>query len=132
MVLNDAGLEALNLQASNTLLVTTLPRTAGDLVQLAGRISRIGSTHTGLSIRYFLTEKSQDIDDYLILQCQLLVMYMTQGDSEEGLIDWELLQSHYGVGRGALRTSVEQDELLRTSATRLMLAKREKRAKDYI
>ena len=47
MILNDAGLEALNLQASNTLLVTTLPRTAGDLVQLAGRISqRRTSTRT--------------------------------------------------------------------------------------
>ena len=132
MILNDAGIEALNLQASNTMLVTTMPRSAGDLVQLAGRISRIGSTHTGLSIRYLLTENSQDMDEYAAIQTQLLVMYFAQGESEEGLLDWGFLQKYYGVKKNGLKEALDKDELLQKTGTQLMLAKREARAKDYI
>lgn len=133
MILNDAGLESLNLQAANILIVTTMPSSAGNLVQLAGRISRIGSTHSNLYIRYLLTENSQDADEYAIVQSQLLVMFHAQGESEEGLIDWNFLQHQYGAkNRNGARDAVEQDELLQMSSARLMLAKREKRAKDYV
>ena len=134
LILNDAGLEALNLQASGTLLVMTLPRSAGDLVQLAGRISRIGSTQSSLSIRYFMTEDSQDIDDYAALQSQLLVMYFANNsqESEEGLIDFEFLQKMYGVrGRGGLKESIEKDEMIKKAGVQLILASREKRSHFY-
>lgn len=135
MILNDAGLEALNLQASGTLIVLSLPRSAGDLVQLAGRISRIGSTQSALSLRYVLTEDSQDEDDYASIQSQLLVMYFAQNnqESEEGLMDWKFLQKMYGLkGRGSSITEEEKNELLSKADRQLLLASRERRASSYI
>lgn len=135
IILNDAGLEALNLQASGTLIVLSLPRSAGDLVQLAGRVSRIGSAQSALSIRYILTEDSQDEDDYAAIQSQLLVMYFAQNcqESEEGLMDWKFLRKMYGLqGKSASVTEEEKDEILSRADRQLLLASRERRASSYI
>lgn len=92
LVLNDAGLEALNLQAGNVLIVAGLPNSGGDLVQLAGRLSRLGSVHRNVLLVYLLIRGSQDEDEYLILNRQMELMSLVQGgESEAGLIDWGVL-----------------------------------------
>lgn len=128
--LNDAGLEAINLQSASILVVTSLPRTGGDLVQLAGRLSRLGSTHKNLQIIYLLTKNSQDEDEYLIAQQQMQIMSLLLGEAEVGLLDWDTLRA-----AEAARTPGEDDispeELKTRSLARLLLHKRKKRASHY-
>lgn len=128
--INDAGLEAINLQSASILVVTSLPRTGGDLVQLAGRLSRLGSTHANLQIIYLLTKNSQDEDEYLITQQQMQIMSLVLGEAEVGLLDWDHLRS-----AEAARTPGEDDispeELKTRSLARLLLHKRKKRASHY-
>lgn len=91
-LLDDAGIEALNLQVASTIIVATLPFTGGKLIQLAGRISRIGTKHKNLEMVYLLIENSQDEDEYLIVNQQMALMASTIGEAERGLIDRELLK----------------------------------------
>lgn len=92
IIVNDAGLEALNLQASNNLVCMVMPKTGGDLIQLAGRISRMDTVHTNLNIRYMLTEDSMDVDDYAIVMQQAAIIARVQGgEPEPGLVDEEIL-----------------------------------------
>ena len=91
IILNTAGLEAINLQAANQMVVTTLPHTAGDLLQLAGRFSRLGSQHTALFLRFLLMENSQDMDEYDIIMRQLHLLTLVMGEAEKGLLDMDFL-----------------------------------------
>lgn len=90
-IINDAGTESINLQTSGVLILMCMPSTGGDLAQLAGRISRIGSKHESLLIVYILTQGSQDEEDYLVCMQQLHVIHMLQGEVEQGLLDTEIL-----------------------------------------
>jgi superfamily II DNA or RNA helicase len=92
MIINNAGADAINLQAASVMIIATLPKSGGDLVQLVGRISRIGSQHTNLLLYYLLTEDSQDLDEYLAMHRQMQIMSQVIGEAEEGLIDFEALK----------------------------------------
>ncbi len=124
ILLNDAGIEAINLQAAKTLIVTTLPRSSGDLVQLAGRLSRIGSEHECLHLIYLLTENSQDMDEYEITQRQLYLMSLIMGEAEKGLLDMDLLQKMDSVD--------DPEEYRNKSLMYFVLKGRSKREKQYL
>jgi SNF2 family DNA or RNA helicase len=99
MLLNDAGIESLNLQAASVMVVTSLPKSGGDLIQLAGRLSRLGSQHTELLLVYLLTEDSQDLDEYVILNEQMRLISSIMGEPEEGLLDKSSVSATgYGLG----------------------------------
>lgn len=93
ILMNTAGMESINLQAANTMIITTMPATAGALIQLAGRISRIGSQHSNLYLNFLLMENSQDIDEYEIIQQQMLLVGNVLGDAEKGLLDMSVFKS---------------------------------------
>lgn len=124
IILNDAGIEAINLQAGSVLIVCNLPKTGGDLVQLAGRISRLGSVHENLSLMYLLTESSQDEDEYIIIQQQLALIESVQGEQEQGLLDVEALSE-------CEMTKKDREQILSESKARLIFNKRKKRQTYY-
>jgi superfamily II DNA or RNA helicase len=106
-IIDDAGIEALNLQMASTVIVATLPFTGGRLIQLAGRISRIGTKHKNLEMVYLLIENSQDEDEYLIVNQQMALMASTIGEAEKGLIDRELLEK----SRKLTKEEIENNEI---------------------
>ncbi|MBF0527430.1 MAG: hypothetical protein HQK56_20295, partial [Deltaproteobacteria bacterium] len=124
LILNDAGIRALNLQAANTLIVTSLPKTFGDLSQLAGRISRLGSKHQNLYLYFLLTKDSQDEDEYKICMQQGLLSKPIIGESEKGLIDYDVLADH--------KQGLDSDKMRTYSLSYLVLAKRAIRKSAYL
>lgn len=128
--LNDAGLEAINLQAASILVVTSLPKSGGDLVQLAGRLSRLGSTHKNLQIIYLIIKNSQDEDEYLIAQQQMQIMSTVLGEAEVGLLDWDTLREAESK-RTPGEDDISPEELRTRSLARILLHKRKKRASFY-
>lgn len=126
LLVNDAGLEALNLQAANNLVLMTMPKTGGDLIQLAGRISRMDTTHSSLNIRYMLHNHSQDEDDYAIVMQQAAIIGRVQGgDPEPGLIDVEVLAE-------AAKISADRaKEMLSETADKVLLHERRKHKAWY-
>ena len=118
-----AGVEAVNLQVAQSLIVMTMPVSGGDMLQLAGRLSRLGSKYSSLLITYLLMENSQDEDEYLILNQQMQLIAMIQGDVDEGLIDFQSLQEFKGILDENSRASMQ--DLIAT------LFKRRKRASYY-
>lgn len=128
-VMNDAGAMAVNLEAANVMIITTLPATGGNLIQTAGRISRIGSKHKNLLMIHLLMKDSQDEDEYLIINQQMQVMSLVLGEAERGLIDWDLLQE---AGTITGEETISSEELKVKSLARLILHKRKKRQTYYL
>lgn len=75
MFITEAGLKGLNLQVANNLIVVDMPKTAGDLLQLAGRISRIGTKYNNLNIYIPMHEASNDVDMYKMIFGQIAFIY---------------------------------------------------------
>lgn len=92
MLINNAGIQAINLQISGTIICCGFPDSGGNLLQLMGRISRIGSIHSNLSMVYLITNNSSEEDEYFILNKQLLLLKSILGDSEKNIIDHEILK----------------------------------------
>lgn len=92
ILLNKAGIEAINLQSASILIVVDLPQTGGSLIQLLGRLSRIGSKHSNLYVKYLLMKSSQDESEYFIIQKQLLLLNKVLGESEKNIIDFNYLR----------------------------------------
>lgn len=128
ILINDAGIESINLQAASVLIVLTMPTSGGNMVQLAGRLSRIGSAHSNLLLLYLQMEDSQDEDDYLIIQQQMQLMAKVMGEAEKGLIDWDLLKAEAGKKSG---TEVSQEQLDAEALQKLEFHKRKRRADFY-
>jgi SNF2 family DNA or RNA helicase len=124
MVLNNAGSEAINLQAASVLIITSLPDTWGQLIQIVGRISRIGSVHSSLLLVFLLHEDSQDFDEYCILQKQGVLFQAIHGDVEKGLLDTSVL-------RGAEHEGIPDEEFVSRSVAHLLIGTRKRRADKY-
>jgi superfamily II DNA/RNA helicase len=124
MIINDAGIESINLQAANTIIISTLPFTFGALTQLAGRISRIDTKHSNLYLNYLLMENSQDEDEYKIIMQQGVLMKNILGEAEEGIIDYSVL-----IEGGD--TEISRMEYQNKSLVQLLLCSRKRRARFY-
>lgn len=125
MLLDDAGSEAMNLQAASVMVVTSLPDSWGKLVQLVGRFSRIGSKNKNLLLIFLLHEDSQDFDEYCILQRQGVLFQAIHGETEKGLLDTSVLRSveHEGVS---------DEEFVSRSVMNLLIGTRKRRAEKYL
>ena len=129
LLLTNAGREALNLQAGNVIILTSLPPTGGDLVQVVGRLSRLGSSHDKVLLVYLLTENSQDEDEYSICHQQLsLINAVNSGEVEEGLLDKSLPEDQ--------RWSHEDqrwshEDLINSGTQALLMKTRSKRKHEY-
>jgi SNF2 family DNA or RNA helicase len=96
LFINSAAKEGVNLQAAGHLIFLTLPYRAGDYVQIAGRISRIGTEHQSLVIHNIVQEDSSDTDCESIIQVGLKLMKQIAASSvDEGLEQPELLDSRF-------------------------------------
>lgn len=91
LLINVAGIESLNLQISNQILVCDMPSSAGNLIQLLGRISRIGSEHSKLYVNYLMTNNTQDLQEYYIIMKQAFLLKNVIGEAEKNTIDYEIL-----------------------------------------
>jgi len=91
MFITEAGLKGLNLQVSNNLIIVNMPKTAGDLLQLAGRISRIGTKYNNLNIYIPMHEASNDLDMYKMVFGQVAFIHRLNPQLvDEGLYDSSL------------------------------------------
>lgn len=124
MIINNAGSEAINLQVAKVLIIASEPDEGGDLIQIAGRLSRIGSRHASLLIIHLLMEFSQDEDECLIINQQLLLLSKL-GQEEQGLIDYDYLEEHSVSG-----FDIEADVELE-SKDEIVYSKRKKRKSFY-
>lgn len=130
--INDAGLEAINLQSASVLCLLSMPVSGGNLIQLAGRLSRLGSSHTALQIHYFLQQGSQDEDEYLIIQQQMQLMASILGESEKGLIDWDLLKRAEADKLGIHEADeISNQDLVAKSMASMTLYTRKRRERLY-
>ncbi len=125
MILDDAGSEAINLQAASVLIITSLPDSWGKLIQLVGRISRIGSKHSSLLLVFLLHEDSQDFDEYCILQKQGVLFQAIHGEVEKGLLDTSVL-------RGVADDGISDDEFVSKSVSHLLIGTRKRRAEKFL
>lgn len=120
--INKAGMESLNLQAANTIIVTTMPDDFGGLTQLAGRISRIDTKHKNLYLKFLLMKDSQDEDEYMIIMQQGVLMKNLIDEPEEGLIDYSVLIKD---------TDLSKEEYQHRSLSSLIFKVRSRRAQKY-
>jgi len=125
MLLDDAGSEALNLQAASVMIIASLPDSWGKLIQIVGRISRIGSTHSSLLLIFLLHEDSQDFDEYCILQRQGVLFQAIHGDVEKGLLDTSVL-------RGVEDEGISDEEFVSKSVSHLLIGTRKRRAEKFL
>lgn len=125
MLLDDAGSEALNLQAASVMIIASLPDSWGKLIQIVGRISRIGSTHSSLLLIFLLHEDSQDFDEYCILQRQGVLFQAIHGDVEKGLLDTSVL-------RGVEHEGISDEEFVSKSVSHLLIGTRKRRAEKFL
>lgn len=116
ILINTAGIESINLQASNTLIVVDIPKSAGDLIQLLGRISRIGSKHSNLYVNYLLLKGTQDIAEYNIIQKQLFLLKNILGEFEKNVIDYESFK------KDKVLSSLSDDEIQNSSIDKILLS----------
>lgn len=122
MLINNAGIESINLQAANNIILTTLPYDFGSLTQLAGRISRLDTIHANLFLIYLLIKDSQDEDEYKMIMQQGVLMKNLFDEPEEGLIDYSVLIKG---------TDMSKDEYQNRSLVSLVLGTRKRRARVY-
>jgi superfamily II DNA or RNA helicase len=129
IMITDAGVESINLQAASILVVMSMPSSGGNMVQLAGRLSRIGSTHSKLQAIFMLTADSQDMSEYLIIHQQMQLMALVMGEAERGLIDWAYIRAAAAERDGA--EDVSEAELQSRSMRELLLHRRGSRSAFY-
>lgn len=123
MLINNAGIESINLQASNTIILTTLPFDFGSLTQLAGRISRLDTIHSKLFLIYLLMKDSQDEDEYQIIMQQGVLMKNLFDEAEEGLLDYSVLIKD---------SNISKEEYQTRSLSSLVFKARKRRARKYL
>lgn len=88
LIINSAGLKGLNLQVSGDMFPMMPPFTGGDYIQMAGRISRIGTNQTSLTLHKIYTQDSVSEDAEKIIQSDLrLLEVLTPNSVDEGLLD---------------------------------------------
>jgi len=76
------------LQVANNIFFVIPPSTSDILQQVAGRISRLNTTHTTLSLYFFFMKNSIDYELYSMIQNQLVLINSINPDGiDEGLID---------------------------------------------
>jgi VCBS repeat-containing protein len=86
--INSAGLKGLNLQISGDMFPLMPPFTGGDYIQMAGRISRIGSEHAAFTLHRIVQRDSVATDNEIIIQSRLrLIWELTPNSVDEGLIE---------------------------------------------
>lgn len=125
MILDNVGGEALNLQAASVMILCSMPDTFGFLVQLAGRMSRIGSKHKNLLLCYLLHRDSQDEDEYRILMQQGIIFQAIHGEVEKGLLDTSLVKDLFSK-------DIPDSEYIDMSLSKLLLFTRKKRKAQYL
>lgn len=125
MLLDNAGSEAINLQAASVMIITSMPDTIGDLLQIVGRISRISSKHKNLLLIYLLHENSQDLLEYQIICQQYMLFQAIHGESEKGILDISELKPD------ALKHLSDEDFISR-SVKYLILSSRKSLAENYV
>ncbi len=88
LFINTAGLKGLNLQVSGDLFPLMPPFTGGDYIQMAGRISRIGTEQTAFTLHRIVQRDSVATDGEIIIQSELrLIDSITPNSVDEGLIE---------------------------------------------
>lgn len=125
LILDKAGTEALNLQAASVLIVCSMPDSYGDLVQLVGRCSRIGSKHTHLLLIYLLHKNSMDESEYEIIHQQGVLFQAIHGEVENGLLDTSVLRS-------AEHEGMSDEDFVSKSVKYLLLSKRSSLMQNYL
>jgi SNF2 family DNA or RNA helicase len=89
ILITTAGAESLNLQAAEHFVFLDLPWSAGDYLQLIGRMIRIGSTHTTVVAHHLIASRrdgSKTIDHHVLraLREKKKLMDKVAGDSLKG------------------------------------------------
>lgn len=88
LLINSAGLKGLNLQVSGDIFPLMPPLTGGDYIQMAGRISRIGTEQTALTLHKIFTPASISQDAERLIYSELLLLEeLTPNSVDEGLLD---------------------------------------------
>ena len=121
ILINNAGIQAINLQISGTIICCNFPDNGGNLLQLMGRISRIDSKHNKLNIVYLITKDTSEEDEYYILNKQLLLLKSILGESEKGIIDYEVLKNDSQF------KGISDEEFLNLSFDKIMYNKRNRK-----
>jgi len=88
LFITTAGGKGLNLQVTSHLVFLTLPIDAGMLIQLAGRLARLGLTVKHLNLWFLLQNNTYDIDMYNLVFNQIAFIHKYNPDLlDEGLFD---------------------------------------------
>ena len=88
LFMTNAGAAGLNLQSAGNIVFLNMPFTAGDYFQIAGRISRVGTTHTKLTLHFLITDNSNDLDWYNCIQGQAKFLQTLNADLvDDGIVD---------------------------------------------
>lgn len=91
MLISEAGIRGLNLQTGGAIFCLDLPKTAGDLLQLGGRTSRIGAKHLIQEFHTYIIEDTVLKDFYnLVWGGMSLIKEYNPQLLEEGLYDEEV------------------------------------------
>ena len=91
LLMNEAGIRGLNLQTSRHIKILGSTKSAGDLIQLYGRISRLGTRFKKVYVDWYLVKNSVIEDLYKITQGELAMI-------EE--LNPELLEKGIEMGKG--------------------------------
>jgi len=111
LIINDAAIKGLNLQAASNIIALSMPKSSGDLIQLIGRISRIDAKAEMMRLVYLLIEDSYDSDNYELKQVQLSLLNQAVGEAEKGLIDKDFIKSErYSELIGRVHKKGEDEE----------------------
>lgn len=88
LILTESGLRGLNLQVANNTICIDLPVSSGDLLQLAGRTSRLGSKHKLLKMYMYKMKDTVTEDLYNLVFGQMKLIELFNPDLlEQGLFD---------------------------------------------
>ncbi|EJF06084.1 DNA/RNA helicase, superfamily II, SNF2 family [Thiovulum sp. ES] len=83
----DSMSQGHNLQNANYIIYLNLPLNSGNYIQTSGRISRIGTEHSNLTLIHLLYEDTADIDWYEMVHRQLnLINTLNPDQIDEGLL----------------------------------------------
>lgn len=89
MLITDAGGVGVDsLQVSGNIIFLGMPITGGQYAQICGRISRINTEKTKLTLYHILTDNSYDTDRFISVMSQINLMYFLDKNSiDDGLLD---------------------------------------------
>jgi len=90
-ILTEAGLRGLNLQTVGRIIVLDMPKSGGDLLQLAGRVSRLGSPFKKVYIYFYILKNTVLQDLYNLTMGQIsMIKEFNPELVEKGLEDPEV------------------------------------------